>query len=84
MNEYKIEKNVPIPEKRTKGLSIKSIALSMSDGDSVFLPADGEKKLYSLACAIRRLDGFTAVQRQVVENGKHGIRVWKVKQHGEQ
>jgi len=71
---YNIEKNVPIPRSAHR----KYPFLDMEKGDSVFLPVKGHVFSGSISHAARVLKA-KFVTRQVTENGKHGVRVWRVK-----
>tara|TARA_R100001530_G_scaffold115723_1_gene82696 strand:- start:180 stop:413 length:234 start_codon:yes stop_codon:yes gene_type:complete len=69
--EYTIDKNIPVPRKRTIDSAWGSIADSMEVGDSILVPTRG--KATGLVHVLRRRD-FRAPTR--VEKG--GIRVWKL------
>ena len=69
--EYTIEKDIPVPRKRTIDSEWGSIADNMEVGDSILVPT--RNKATGLVHALRRRD-FIGVTR--IEEG--GIRVWKL------
>lgn len=72
MNEYRIEKNVPIPKRTRKGGIYSSLEAQMQIGDSVLM--DERSKSNGLAHHIRK-NGNKPIVRK--EGDK--FRVWKVK-----
>lgn len=69
--EYTIEKDIPIPRKRTIDSEWARFADSMEAGDSILVP--DRQKATNLVAVLRRRD-FKAPTR--VEAG--GVRVWKM------
>lgn len=71
---YKIEEDVPSPPQHDK-----YPWPDMTPGDSVFIPADDEKKKKSVGvCAgiFGRRRGWMVITRSRVEDGISGVRVW--------
>jgi hypothetical protein len=71
-HEFKIEKNIPLPNVRDK--SIASLLRQMEIGDSFFYP-NGK---HSFSGRFSSLRPKKFVVRTVLENGIKGIRVWRV------
>jgi hypothetical protein len=72
MNLYKIESNVPVPDRTRRGRWSK-LAIEMKVGDSVLVSE--HKEAMGLRNALWKL-GFKAITRHLV-NEKH-TRVWKI------
>jgi hypothetical protein len=75
----KIDKNVPLP---TRGASqMKELALALRDmeiGDSVFVENKNGNTVRATCSLVGRRYGRSFVTRAVTENGREGVRVWRV------
>lgn len=76
MEEYKIEKGIPVGGKYRAG-SWMGLAEKMSEGDSVLM--DEVRKARGLAYAIKKLGGLSAVRKCDDDN----YRVWRLEEKGE-
>ena len=70
--EYKIEKNVPLPAKRGKGLF--GIVRSMECGDSVFVENGKQKTVSATGRVATKITGHKFTTRMV----EGGVRIWRV------
>ena len=74
----KIEKNIPIPERKNHTSRFEPIANKMKEGDSVVV--EGYSEYTSLRHCFNK-SGYTASYRTLYNKEKEniGLRVWKVK-----
>lgn len=83
--EFQIEKGIPLPGTPGRGRRSKYPLDAMKKGDSFFVQKNGEdlgKLQTSLAgsCQYKsKKTGRCFTTRQVKDNGKEGVRVWRVK-----
>ena len=82
MNEFKIEKGVPLPG--VNGKRSRYPWKDMSPGESVFLPgrrisaaAPGDGPIITTGHPGRSVPGTKWAMRTVTENGVSGVRVWR-------
>lgn len=72
MEEFKIDKGLPIP--KTYSRKLKYPLRQMEIGDSIFISGGVHNQIGS---AITRARPLKFTTRMVVENGVSGIRVWR-------
>jgi len=78
MSEFKIDKNVPIPEGRWGKRRKKYPFDEMEVGDSFFIHGGKQESITSIMRHWREKLGHKYTTRSVVENGVKGVRVWRI------
>jgi len=78
MSVFKVEKGVPMPKERTK-----YPFASMGVGDSFFVKLGPDMKRATVASAVKQYSngnlGVKFTTRKITEDGKVGVRVWRLK-----
>jgi hypothetical protein len=81
MSIPKIEKNIPIPDRKIKLIDRYNLA-EMEVGDSIFLAGKQTRDISNIVAAFRRYPGnlywnYTSEPRS--EDGVKGVRFWRIK-----
>ena len=79
MTEWKIEKNIPIPERLhsgglPKGSGFKGLLKDLEVGDSVFRKGWTSARAAAALYVARKCHGYSYVQRKEGD----GVRIWRV------
>ena len=75
MEEFKIEKNIPIPQRRVYPFK------KMEIGDSFFIPLPEGRNVQYLQSNLTwsaRMKRIRVTTRRTEENGVFGVRVWRI------
>lgn len=72
---FKIDHNVPFDTTRY----VRWPFASMSIGDSFFTELDAKRVSGAASHYAKKHTGFKFACRQVTENNRHGVRVWRVR-----
>jgi hypothetical protein len=88
MAKFKIEKGIPLSKVQYKGEKdrrispLKKALMSMENGDSLFLPRINDENPHRqrsrLGAMFTTLRPKQWVTRTVTENGKDGVRIWRI------
>lgn len=82
---YNIDRNIPLsPVSRKRARSVNDFPFEhMQVGDSFFIPVPHEaiaiKRMYAKVHVNAKRVSISVAQRMVIENGKQGIRVWRLR-----
>lgn len=81
--DAKIEKGIPAPAPRARGVRHKYPFLKMEVGDSFAIPLmEGKKTLKNLYSAMqhyKKTHDIHCVSKQFIEKGMKKVRVWRIK-----
>lgn len=77
----KVERNIPVPAKRSSRSVLLNTLVSLAVGESVFLPSRMIRRgqVYSTAYYAAKVSKHKFVTRTTLRRNKVGVRVWRWK-----